>query len=250
MKEILKREYPLTATDIDNHRGLRLSALLAYLQNMATDHAGILGVAADIMREEHNAFWMMVRLHLRLMRPITFDDGTITVHTWHRGVTKGAAVYRDFDFFLGEEHIGEAVISWVLADIQARKVLKPGAIPRLVNSAKPAHLKEIIPQKIKMPEHVIQKMVRPVYYSDTDINGHMNNTKYADVACDAIEYHKRSQRWISEVQINYLSECFPGDELLILCGEEGDAHYVKGTDEAGGDRFTLRMRLSKIEAEK
>ena len=246
MQEMLKREYCLTATDIDNHRLLKLSALLNYLQNMATDHAVILGVGADVMREEHNAFWMMVRLHLELKRPISYDDVKFSLHTWHRGVTKGATIYRDFDLFLGEEHIGEAVISWVVADIEERKIVKPTTIPQVVESKKPARLKDIIPARIKMPEQLRQGMTRKVTYSDTDLNGHMNNTKYADIACDAIEYHKLSGKFISEVQVNYLCECFPGEELLIQQGEEEELHYIRGTDQKGQNRFEVRMRLSDV----
>ena len=245
MEAILKREYPLTAADIDNHRLCRLSALLNYMQNMATEHALILELGGDAMQEEHGAFWMMVRLHLELRRPIFFDDATLRIHTWHRGVTKGASVYRDFDLFIGEDHVGEAVISWVLADIQGRKIIKPGSIPALLDTQKPEQVKDIIPARIKMPEKLTQAMSRKVYYSDTDINGHMNNTKYADVACDAIQFHKCRGQFISEVQINYLCECFPGEELLILKGEEAGLHYVRGTDGDGKNRFEVRIRLSE-----
>ena len=246
MKEILKREFPLTATDIDNHRRCRLSALLSYMQNMATEHAVLLGVGRETIMAEYNAFWVMARLQLALSRPITFDDETIEIHTWHRGVTKGPSVYRDFDLILQGERIGEGTISWVLVDMDTRKIMKPGAVPPLVNSPKPEVLKEIIPARVKMPENLTQAMVRPVYYSDIDINGHMNNTKYADIACDAIELHRHSNRFISEVQINYLSECFPGEELLVLAGEGAGAHYIQGTDKAGKTRFDVEMRLLEI----
>ena len=244
MQEILKRQYPLTPTDIDNHRQCRLSALLGYLQNIATEHAEILGISGDKMIADHGVFWLVVRMYLKLNRPIRFGEA-LSVHTWHRGATKSATVHRDFDLLVGDEHIGEAVMSWVLADIKARKIVKPGSIPALAASSRPVRVKEIIPAKIKMPDTLQQAMVRPVYYSDTDLNGHMNNTKYADIACDAIQYDKYRGQFISEVQINYLHECFPGDEILVLQGEQDGVHYVCGTDAMGKNRFEVSVKLEK-----
>ncbi|MCL2588412.1 MAG: thioesterase [Oscillospiraceae bacterium] len=243
MKEILKNTYPITASDVDCHEQCRLSALLGYLQNMATEHAIMLGLDGAGMIAEHNAVWMIARLHLTLDRPIQYPD-EITMHTWHRGVGKGPIIFRDFDILVDDERIGEATMSWILADVQDRKIIKPGTIPALVNTQRPAVVKEIVPEKIKAPAEMVQGMVRPVRYSDTDINGHMNNTKYADVACDVIHYEKMSGKFISEVQINYLHECWPGDELLILRGEQDGTHYVRGTDADGKVRFEVSMQLA------
>jgi len=107
------------------------------LQNMATEHALELGLDGDKMIREHGVVWMMARLHLELMRPISFDDGAITIHTWHRGMGKTAAVFRDFDIFVGDERVGEAVTSWVLADIRDRKIVKPSSLSALLGNLRP-----------------------------------------------------------------------------------------------------------------
>jgi len=241
VRDILKKTYPLTATDIDNHRRLRLSNLLAYLQNMATEHAIEMGLEGDKMIREHGVVWMLARMHLEFTRPIVYDDGEIEIHTWHRGVTKSAAVFRDFDIFVNGERVGEAVSSWVLADIKERKIVKPSSIPALMDSPRPAVVKELIPAKVKMPPELRHIMTRPVYYSDTDINGHMNNIKYADIACDAIGYAGFREDFPAEVQIGYVQECFPGEEILVQTACEGDVHFVRGIDGDGKSRFEVRM---------
>jgi len=242
MKEILEKTYALTASDIDCHGLLRLSALLSYMQNMATEHAVLLGVGRERMVQEYHAVWMMARLHLTLDRPIGASD-ELTIHTYHRGVTKSAAVFRDFDFLVGDERIGEATISWVVADIRDRKILKPGSVQAIVDSARPAVVKDCIPEKIKAPQEMALGMVRPVTYSDTDVNGHMNNTKYADLACDVIRYDLCAGQFFTEVQINYLHECFPGDEILVFRAEDEGVHYVRGADAEGKARFEVSMRV-------
>ena len=245
MQEIFKQVIPLTASDIDNHRRVRLSALLSYLQNMATEHAVILDFSGDRMIREHGVVWMMARLHLSLTRPILFDDGEMEVHTWHRGVTKSASVFRDFDIFVGGERVGECVTSWVLVDMKEPKIVKPSSISWLLDVSRPAVIKELVPGKIKMPEALQHAMTRPVYYSDTDLNGHMNNTKYADIACDAIRYEGEVGRFISELQVNYLQESFPGDVLGVLCAAEDHVYFVRGVDGDGRPRFEVKLSLSE-----
>ena len=243
MQEILKKTYLLTASDVDCHGLCRTSALLQYLQNMATEHAIILELSGERMMAEYNAVWMMVRLHVTLERPIRWP-GELTIHTYHRGVTERTAiVFRDFDLFVGEERIGEATVSWVLADIRDRKILKPGNIPFLLTSPRPAEVKDRIPAKVKAPPEMAKALVRTVTYSDTDINGHMNNTKYADVACDAIRYERCKGQFISEMQVNYVRECFPGDEIIVLRGAADDTHYIRGTDAEDHIRFEVCMIL-------
>jgi len=243
MREILKKTVTLTASDVDCHGLLRLSALLSYLQNMATEHALLLEIDGEKMIREYNAVWMLARLHLALARPIAYPD-ELTIRTYHRGATRAAAIYRDFDLFVGDELIGEATMSWVLADIRERRIIKPGSIPPVADSPRPAAVKDLIPEKIKTPSEMRAAMVRPVTYSDTDINGHMNNTKYADIACDVIRFDLCRGQFISQVQINYLQECFPGDDILVQRAEAGGAHFVRGTDSAGQARFEVRIRLA------
>lgn len=246
MQESIKRTYALTASDIDCHRRLRLSNLLEYLQNIATDHAEILGLGGDLMAQEYGAFWMMVRSHLSLRRPITYEDSAVTIHTWHRGVGKSATVFRDFDIYVGDELAGEAVASWVVVDIEARRILKPGTISALVETWRPEVVKDIVPAKVSAPEGLEQAFRRVVRYSDTDINGHMNNTRYADIACDAIGYERVADRFVSELQMNYLRECFPGDELLVLTANADGDSFVRGVGDSGEPRFEVRLGFSAV----
>ena len=65
-------------------------------------------------------------------------------------------------------------------------------------------------------------------YSDTDVNGHVNNTRYADFACDAVELERLPEnRFLAEMQIGYLAECRPGEVLDIQVGGQGDSRLSR-----------------------
>ena len=242
MQEILKKTCSLTASDIDCHGWLRLSSLLGYLQDIAVEHSIILGIDPTRIAQEFNVVWLMTRLHLTLERPIPFP-GELTIQTYHRGVTKSAMIYRDFDIFQEGERIGEATNSWVLVDLQKRKIVRPDSISAMAACPRPAIVKDRIPEKIKSPEDMKKAFTRPIYYSDTGISGHVNNTKYAVIACDVIGYDKRKGQFFREVQINYLQECFPGDEIITFRGRADGVDYVRGTDASGAARFEVSLRF-------
>jgi len=212
---------------------------------MATEHALMLEIGGPQIAKKYKAAWMMVRVHLILKRPIKHDN-VLDIATWHRGVGETAAVFRDFDIFVGRHWVGEAVTSWVLADITQRKILRPGTIHGLENSPRPIAVKNILPKKIRMPREMEVALTRPLYYSDTDINGHVNNTKYADMACDALRLEQRKDRYISHAEINYVQEGFPGEVLTLYRSEEEDTQYVQGVDADGKARFVVRLKFKKV----
>ena len=75
----------------------------------------------------------------------------------------------------------------------------------------------------------------------------MNNTRYADFACDALEMEKlEAGTFLSQLQIGYLAECRPGDELEMQLAREEDQYYVRGMDEAGKSRFEAALIFGEV----
>jgi len=249
MHPIHTRTHLLTASSIDNHAMLRPSALLDMLQDMATEHADILGIGREVIVGQHGAFWMLVRTTLALSRPIYVDEETVTIKTWHRGAGSGAIVYRDFDIHLGDNAnsppIGEATMAWVLADLSTRKLLRPRSIAVLANSPRPEIVKQTISAKIVCPPDLTELAQRVVQYSDLDVNGHMNNVRYIDAACDALRLDEKTGKFVTGLTINYDKESFAGDLLRMVGAEKNGTHYLQGVDKDDTSRFTAKITLGE-----
>lgn len=237
-----------SASDIDLFGHMRLSALLQIMQNMATEHAEILGFGGTFMQEQYNAFWLMARTSLSFTQSITAKD-ELEIYTTHRGVGKGVTIFRDYDFYVDGKQIGQATTAWVLVEITQKKIMKPTGFAELVTSAKPEKLKEVVPEKVRFPEVLEDVMTRTCTYSDTDINRHMNNTKYADIALDALGFEQFAGQYIADVQINYLTECFPGNTLSLCTAQQTDkasetsTHFVLGKHENEEACFAFRLQM-------
>ena len=243
---ICQDRFTVDSRDVDGQNQIRPSALLGYLQEAAVQAALELGVDRDKMVEQHNCIWMLARMWYRMERPLHFNE-TVTVETWHRG-GKGAAMYRDFDLFVDGEKVGEAVSVWVLADVDTRRLLRFSKVEAFQRDTTGGErCKTLQLSNLKPPEGLERAEDRRLYYSDTDINGHVNNVHYADFACDALHMERLGQgKYVSQLQVSYLSECQPGEIMELYTGREEDGCFVLGQDQAGKHRFTALLRLEPL----
>lgn len=236
--------YVIGARDTDPFNCCRPSAVLNFLQEAATVAAAELKVSRDEIVEKYNCFWMLVRMWYRLDRPLRWNE-KLTVRTWHRG-GKSAAMYRDFDLYCNGEHIGEAVSTWVLADLNTHKLKRLSEIGEFQLTTGGELCKSITLHRNRMPEDMIAVEQRKLHYSDCDVNGHVNNVRYADYACDAIGMEKEGDgKFVSSLQISYLQECLSGDTVTLWTGRKDGAWCVRGADSSGADRFEVTMTLEK-----
>ncbi len=233
-------EFRLSGMDVDGKGMCKPSALLDHLQVAATLAAEAGGFSRERLLEEYDAFWMLARSWFHLERPLGYED-KLTVRTWHRG-GKAALMYRDYDIYAGGELVGESVSAWVLAGVESRKLLRLSSIPELRDTGGGELCKSMTLGKLRAPARLREVERRPMRYSDTDCNGHVNNTRYADFACDALDMAALEEgRFLTSMQIGYLAECRPGEVLSIQTGESEGTHYVRGVDGGGKPRFEAEV---------
>ena len=234
----------LEGMDADGRGICKPSALLNHLQIAAALAAEEGGFGREALVERYGAFWMLARSWFRLERPLRWED-EITIRTWHRG-GRGALMYRDYDIFCGDELVGESVSAWVLAHTDTHKLMRLGDIAELAGTGGGELCKTMTLAKLRHPARLEEVERRRMRYSDTDINGHVNNTRYADFACDAVEEECMAEgTFLSEMQIGYLAECRPGQTLSIQVGGLGEDRYVRGVDDGGTPRFEAALRFGK-----
>ena len=243
MSFIYEHTARVDSRDVDGFGRCRPSALLGHLQQAATLAAEEIGVGRQTLMDGHGAFWMLARLWYELERPLTYGQ-ELQIHTWHRG-GKGASSYRDFDLYTDGAYVGQAVSVWALVQAEGRKMLRLSEVPGLEESHGGERSKSILLNKLRMPAELQEAERRLMHYSDTDINAHVNNNRYADFACDAIRAHELPCCYVRQMQLGYTAECLPGEVITLLAGGEGEERFVRGVDESGKTRFDVAMKLGQ-----
>ena len=240
-----EKEYLVDSRDIDPWYHCRPSGLLGALQEAAVEAACALHVSRDETMAKYHCFWMLVRMWYRLNRPLSWGD-QVTIRTWHRE-DKGATMYRDYDLFVDGEAVGECVSAWVLASMDTRQIIRLATVYELDGTGGGELCKSKKLSKLRLPQDLELAGRRKLRYSDTDLNGHVNNTRYADFACDALEMERLGpDRFLSSMQIGYLAECRPGEELLLWTKEQDGTHFVQGMDEGGKSRFEAALIFGEV----
>ena len=238
--------FQVGARDTDPFNQCRPSSMMDFLQETATGAAVELHVSREEMLQGYGVFWMLARIWYRLDVPVFWND-RLTVQTWHRGSSHGASIYRDFDIFRDGKPIGEGVSLWVLADIETRKLRRVSDLPEFNQTSGGDRCKSLALPKFRMPVPLEKVAERRLWYSDCDVNGHVNNVHYADYACDAVHLEEVGRgHFISQVQIGYLKECRAGEKIQLSAGRQEDTFYVQGDGAEGKPRFDAALTLSVV----
>ena len=236
MSTFYETDFRVDSRDVDLFNQCRPSAVLGYLQEAATQAALELGVAGPQIKEKYNCLWMVTRNWVELDAPLRWNQ-LITVKTWHRGAS-GASSYRDFDLFRDGKPIGQGTSVWVMVDADEHKLFRMKNLAEFQGTDGGGLCKSVKLRRPAMPGQFDARVRRELGYSDTDINGHVNNAHYADFACDAVGMEGLSDdRYLAEMQIGYLAECRPGEVLSIQTSGLGDSRFVRGIDMEGKARF-------------
>ena len=244
MSRYLDFDWTVDSRAVDMFNQCRPSAMLGFLQEAATLAALDLGASGPQVLEKYNCLWMVSKSWLELDQPLRWNE-RFTVRTWHRGA-QGASSYRDFDILRDGKAIGQAVTLWVLVDVDSHKLFRMKDLEEFRGTDGGGLCKNVKLHRVRLPEEFDGREERAMRYSDTDINGHVNNTRYADFACDALEMEKlEAGTFLSQLQIGYLAECRPGEELRLMAGQEGETRFVRGMDEDGKSRFEAALIFSK-----
>ena len=220
--------------DTDAAFCLKPASFMDMAQEIAYWAAQALGFGYDDLRK-HKTAWVLSRMHFRCETLPKWRDAVV-LKTWHKGAD-GLFFLRDFQLLSpGGESLVRATSSWLVMDIETRRLVRGGDVLQLVDSdtrvledaiAEPAP-KIVIPKDLPLEE----KGSRTVSYSDVDIIGHTNNARYIVWAFDCLDYELASGRRVSDVYINFNKETRPGETVQLMVAateEEGrPVRYVEG----------------------
>ena len=209
--------------DVDMRGVLRPTALLAKLEEVGSHQMLAYPPSNDDLRARGMGF-ILSRAVLRIYTELREGD-TATAETFATD-SRGLAFNRCYHMLRDGEVAAEVYTVWALLNFEEHRLLRVGEIGEVGGEPDPAFSLDI-PLRVRMPaaEEFLEVAKREVYYSDTDMNGHMNNTKYLNMLCDFVpEIEKKSLKGIN---ISYVAEAPLGEQLTVLRKADGDTCYFK-----------------------
>ena len=232
MGERWRGQHTVQSDHCDFKKTLRLSTLLEWMQRAGDAHLAENGILLDDMIEKGMA-WMLVTIDLELDRLPRYGE-TMEILSWHKG-SKGVQWFRDFRLY-GEdqEQIGQCRTVWVLVDIHKRRILRSTAFPYTLPEMRSDSVGDA-PGKVEIPaDAVFEYNYRmTVRQSSLDMNGHMNNARFADICLDALT-PEQLEADIARFHITYHQEALLGQEICVSrTAVAEDACYITGSTSEG-----------------
>jgi medium-chain acyl-[acyl-carrier-protein] hydrolase len=219
-KIIWSQEYCVSTFLVNPQKKLGLFGLLNLIQDTAWIHATHLGHGYEAMINKRLA-WVLTRQKIVMQEWPLWGD-TIELRTWIRP-GNGIVAVRDFEIVKSSEVIGLCTTQWLILDIESRRPLEKKMM--LEYEARLDAAAQIDATKIQINKNLNQLASFNVRNSDLDLNGHVNNTKYAQWILDSVPYEKHSRFILNEYEVNFLSETRAGDVISILSGETSDDRF-------------------------
>ncbi len=234
--------------DVDFTKKMKLSSLFSYFQETASLAAEDLGYGIDTLYRDHGVAWVLVRIRVEIDRMPEWNE-KIFIETWPQ---EPGRVEFERDFIVRDQNgdiLIRAISVWVIMDMAKRKLKRgdsigihyPGIIKERAINKKLRKLKDTGPL-----QEVYKKVIG---YSDIDINGHLNNSKYVDYAMDCFPVENHREYEVKTLEINFLNESLPGETITLyrnLSNADANLIYIEGVNETSNKTaFKAQVEIIK-----
>ncbi|MBO4800987.1 MAG: acyl-[acyl-carrier-protein] thioesterase [Bacteroidaceae bacterium] len=230
MEKIETYRFTVEPFHVDFTGHLFLGVLGNHLLNAAGHHSHNRGWGIDHLNEAHYT-WVLSRLSIELSEtPAQYEH--VEVETWVESVMK---LFTERNFLIRNADDGRiygyARSVWAMIDTATRQpsnllALKDGDILHYILSAEEKPCPIAKHGRVRVTSTEPQREV-PTFYSDVDINGHINSVKYIEHILDLFPREQFEQHRLHRFEIAYKAESYLGDALFFFTEEVDGEHHIE-----------------------
>lgn len=229
----VENEYTVKLSEIGKSNKVTNKAILGYLEDIGGIHSNLAGTGIYDIPRTHKT-WLLLEWKLKVIKRPRYAE-KIKVVTWSREAVKCYA-YRDFKIYDSDGNIiALATSKWVLIDTEERKIIKvePEIIEKYYPELNEFAFEDEVFEKIKEPEEYQHEIEYSVRRADIDVNNHMHNLNYIELANEALPDEIYRGAYFNDVRITYKKEIKFGDIVKCKYALKNDKHIVviKSKDE-------------------
>ena len=220
-----QKKYYIGSNDVDQFLDLKLSSFFKLMQDIATEHAEIVGTGKKDTIDK-GLYWVITRIELDITKMPKYLQ-TVNLITYPGDDMK----FIFPRYFQLEDLSGNVLIkassTWmVLNKSNHHPCLRPFEGKALPQEHLEGELP--LPRKCDIDDSSLSLVEqRKVRYSDVDLNGHLNNTKYIDYIVDIHDSDFYKTNRISHFLINYEKELMDNDVFLLYSNHQ-NPESIKG----------------------
>lgn len=237
MNHLWQKEYTLRANDFDKYNRIKPSAVLELFQDAAGQHAEQIGVGFDAMIQR-SYLWVLTRIKFKIItNPKSYQK--VIIKTWPLAPSKLS--YRR-EYCIENENGDRLIIGsseWVVMHNEKRRLVSDMNLYPFTDGFYNELMFEEKLSKIHDFEAMGTPRVVNAGFSEFDVNGHVNNTKYANYVMDAIAPCEADI--LENFQIDYRKEVLEGIPLNIYHTRDENVAIAKGLNDCGDIMFVCKL---------
>lgn len=220
MESKLEKTYQITTNMFDKNDTIKVSTLLDIAQDIAGQHAEVLGCGFKTMLEK-NLIWVIVRNYIEIYKkPQNFFDIKVVTYPLK---PRFVEFNRETEFYHDGELFAVCRSTWMVINIKDYTVEAPELFKDNTNVL--GYFNRRIKKLPVIDKNELTKVKSvEVTYSMLDHNGHMNNTRYIDFYLDVY----KPEFSVKTMQIEYIKQSFLGDILDLYTLERDGKRYLYG----------------------
>lgn len=243
MERIYAQDFRIKYSEMDYKLALKPAALLNFLQDLASEHAEMLGFGYSYVKPRNMA-WFLLKYRME------FEDYPVGIYdlkiiTEPRGYQRTFAT-RDFTLYSGGKCIGRVSSLWAMMSFDTGSLVP---IQSLDNPDMPPLEKrenDLTYVKIPPVENPSASKVFEVRYDDIDVNGHVNNANYIAWAFETLEREFRASHKLKTLDMVFKKEVKYGESVVseMEFKDNASIHAIKNT--AGEELCCIRAEYADI----
>jgi len=201
------------------------TALLSYLEDAGGIHSNIAKLGLNDIPETKKS-WMILNWRIELYKRPKYAD-KIIIKTWCSDMDKLYA-YRDFEILDENRNvIGKATSKWVLTNIEKKKIVRldETILENYTIEGNPVFENEKL-DKLKEPEEYENMVEFTINRSLIDINNHVHNIYYMDVANEVLPLEIFKNTEFNNINIMYKKEMKLGENVKIYYSKKDNKYTI------------------------
>ena len=218
-----KKNYYIGSNDVDQFLELKLPSFFRMMQDIATEHAEVFDIGKAKTLDK-GMYWVITRIEIDIIDMPKYLS-TVTLKTY-----PGDDMRFIFPrYFQLEDEKGNVLIkassTWMVLNRETHHIcLNP--FEGFKSPTEHMEGEQPLPAKCVSAEGELVE-TRKVRYSDIDLNGHLNYTKYIDYIVDIHDSDFYKKNRIKHFLVNYEKE-LKDDNELSLYSNKSNPEYIKG----------------------
>ena len=238
-----EEKYNVKFHDTNSNEIVGPSHILKFMQETSMRHMKARKPSYEELFEEKKAF-ILSNIRIEMYNPIyAYQD--ISAKTW-ACPSRGFSFMRSYSIEANGEIMAEAHSTWALVNTEDKKLYKVSDVD-LGNYDMDEPVTLAHPLRIRIPNEVPLSLTSEftVRYTDTDLNGHMNNTNYPNMLVNALPNPEKIM--VKSLAMTFLSDIKAGESVKIYMAKTDGKHYFRSVKEDGTVNIEAEMITELID---